>query len=91
MKLICLYITRFLLSHKFYLSGFFDENGTMNTALSQNLWENNFSPKKDKVQVDIVPGFDTPADLEKIIAMGFRVGFIMGLQHLDRLLLTLKK
>ncbi len=71
--------------------GFCDENGTMNPAFPQNLWENNFIPKGNKVQVDMILTFDTLADLEKTIEMGFKEGMTLGLEQLDKLLSTLKK
>lgn len=71
--------------------GFCDENGTMDLSFPQNLWENNFIPIANKVQVDMLLTFDTLSDLEKIIGMGFKDGFTMGLQQLDELLLTLKR
>lgn len=71
--------------------GFCDENGTMNPAFPQNLWKNSFIPKENKVQVDITLTFDTLADLEKTIEMGFKEGFTMGLNQLDELLLRLNK
>lgn len=70
--------------------GFCHENGTMDSTFPQNLWENNFSSKEDKAQVDVILTFDTLTDLEKIMKMGFKEGFTMGLQNLDELLLTLK-
>ena len=70
--------------------GFCDENGTMNPAFPQNLWENNFNPKGSKVEVDILFTFDTVADLEQTIEMNFKEGFSLGLQQLDELLLKLK-
>lgn len=70
--------------------GFCDENGTMNPALPQNLWENSFSPKNDKVQVDMLLTFDTLADLEKTLDMGFKEGMTTDLYQLDELLLRLK-
>ncbi len=71
--------------------GFCDENGTMNTGFPQNLAENRFTAKGDKAQVDILLTFDTLADLETTIAMGFKEGFTMGLNQLDGLLAKLKK
>ena len=71
--------------------GFCDENGTINPTLPQNLWENNFTPKENKVQVDILLTYDTLADLEKEIEMGFKEGMTVDFQQLDELLLTLKK
>jgi len=69
--------------------GFCDENGTMNPAFPQNLWESNFYAKGNKVQVDIQFTFDSLTDLEQTIAMNFKDGFTIGLQQLDELLLTL--
>lgn len=70
--------------------GFCDENGTMNTAYPQNLWETLFSDTGSRVRVDITLTFDQLADLEQTIAMGFREGFTTGLNQLDDLLLTLE-
>jgi len=69
--------------------GFCDENGTINPEFPQNLWENSFIPKNNKVQVDILLTYDTLADLEKEIAMGFKEGMTIDFQQLDELLLTL--
>ncbi|SEL58472.1 SRPBCC family protein [Parapedobacter koreensis] len=71
--------------------GFSDENGTMNPALPQNLWENNFTPKNNKVQVDMLLTYDTLDDLEKELAMGFKEGMTIDFQQLDELLLTFQK
>lgn len=71
--------------------GFCDENGIMNPAFPQNLWENNFIPKEDRVQVDMILTFDTHADLETTIEMGFKEGMTMGLEQLDELLSSLQK
>lgn len=71
--------------------GFCDENGTMNPAFPQNLWENNFIPKENKVQVDMLLTFDTLDDLQTTIDMGFKEGMTKGLEQLDELLSTLKK
>ena len=71
--------------------GFSDENGTINPAFPQNLWENNFIPKDNKVQVNMILTFDTLADLEMTIEMGFKEGMTIDFQQLDELLLILKK
>lgn len=71
--------------------GFCDENGIMNPAFPQNLWENTFSPKQNRVQVDMVLTFDSLTDLEKIIEMGFKEGITTGFLQLDELLPALKK
>lgn len=71
--------------------GFSDESGVLNPALPQNLWENKFSPGDDKVRVDMLLTYDSLADLEKEIEMGFKEGMIIDFQQLDELLATFKK
>lgn len=71
--------------------GLSDENGVLNPDFPQNLWENNFTQKNDKVTVDMLLTYDSLADLEAEIEMGFKEGFTMGLNQLDELLLTLAK
>ena len=70
---------------------FCDENGNINTDFSRMLWENIFSETSDLTTVNITISVDTFETLEKIMAMGFKEGFTMGLNQLDELLLTLKK
>ncbi|HEY0668143.1 MAG TPA: SRPBCC domain-containing protein [Sphingobacteriaceae bacterium] len=69
--------------------GFCDENGNMNTAFPQNIWENNFYAKGSTTEVDMLLTFDALSDLEKTIEMNFKEGFTLGLQQLDELLLKL--
>jgi len=71
--------------------GISDENGVLNPAFPQNLWENTFVPVDHKVRVDMILTYDTLADLEKEIEMGFREGMTVDFQQLDQLLSTLKK
>ncbi|WP_257658761.1 SRPBCC family protein [Parapedobacter lycopersici] len=68
-----------------------DENGTMTSMLPQNLWENNFIPQETNVLVDMLLTYDSLADLEKEIEMGFKEGMTIDFQQLDDLLATLKK
>ncbi|WP_057936068.1 SRPBCC family protein [Algoriphagus resistens] len=68
--------------------GFCDESGTINPAFPQNLWENNFTPKDNKVRVDMLLTYDTLDDLEKEIEMGFKEGMTIDFQQLDKLLRT---
>ena len=69
--------------------GFCDEQGRMNTAMPQNNWKNEFTENGDSTLVDVTLTFDNLADLEKLIEMGFKEGFTMGMQNLDELLKTL--
>ncbi len=70
--------------------GFCDEHGTMNPEFPQNLSENSFSQKGNRVQVDMLLTFDTLADLETTLAMGFKEGMTTDFNQLDELLLQLK-
>lgn len=82
-----------IVKEKYFSSkgGFCDENGTINPAFPQNLWENEFTPEDRKVRVDILLTYDTLADLEQEIEMGFKEGMTVDFQQLDELLSTLKK
>ncbi len=71
--------------------GFSDENGNLNTAFPQNVWENTFISKENKVQVDILLSYDSLADLEKEIEMGFKEGMTIDFEQLDELLAALQK
>lgn len=71
--------------------GFSDENGTINPAFPQNVWENNFIPVDNKVKVDMILTYDSLADLEKELEMGFKEGMTIDFDQLDELLLTFKK
>ncbi len=73
------------------LDAFCDEEGNINTAFSRMQWHNIFSEANNHTTVNITISVDTLETLEKIIAMGFKEGFTMGLDQLDSLLATLKK
>lgn len=70
--------------------GFSDENGMMNPDFPQNLWESSFSQQNELTVVTIQLTFDKLEDLEKTIEMGFKEGFTLGLEQLDKLLITIK-
>jgi uncharacterized protein YndB with AHSA1/START domain len=72
------------------LDAFCDENGTINTAFPRMLWNNVFSEKGDLTVVDVTITYESLADLEKILELGFKEGFTMCMQNLDELLPTLK-
>lgn len=73
------------------LDAFCDEAGTLNPDFSRMHWENVFSNSKSGTVVNITITVDTFETLEKIIEMGFKEGFTMGLNQLESLLPTLKK
>jgi uncharacterized protein YndB with AHSA1/START domain len=72
------------------LDAFCDEAGNINTAFSRMHWNNGFEQTGENTTVTIVITMDTLETLEKIMAMGFKEGFTMGLQQLENLLRTLK-
>lgn len=73
------------------LDAFCDENGVINTTMPRTEWTNIFTEESDKTLVNISAKYNSLADLEMVIQMGFKEGFTMGLNQLDVLLLNLKK
>ena len=70
------------------LDAFCDENGTVNTELPRTLWRNEFEEQEEKTLVTITAKYDSLADLEKIIGMGFKEGFAMAMENLDQYIET---
>lgn len=65
---------------------FTDADGNIIAEMPQSDWMNRFTSNGDHTLVDITITHDKLEDLEKIIAMGFKEGFTMGLGNLDELL-----
>lgn len=65
---------------------FTDENGVANSDIAGALWTTAFSETGSATTVDIELNFKTVADLEKIIEMGFKEGFMLALDNLDNVL-----
>lgn len=72
------------------LDAFCDENGVTNVTMPRTEWTNTFVEENGKTLVTIEAKYNTLADLEQVIAMGFQEGFTMGLNQLDALLASLK-
>lgn len=70
---------------------FADENAIADNTKPRVHWRNRFSTEGERTLVDIVLSFESMDDLEKLMEMGFKEGFTMGLGNLDQLLPTLKK
>ncbi len=68
------------------LDGFSDSEGKLLPDFPQNHWDTHFKEKSNSTQVDIKLTFNSLSDLEKIIEMGFKEGFIAALENLDELL-----
>lgn len=67
------------------LDAFCDENGKLNVDFPRSLWSNTFTEQSaNTTLVDIVISYNSLADLEKIIELGFKEGFTMALGNLDR-------
>lgn len=66
------------------LDAFCDEAGTVNESFPRSLWTNTFTSNGDSTTVNIVIAYDSLADLESIIQLGFKEGFTMALSNLDQ-------
>jgi uncharacterized protein YndB with AHSA1/START domain len=71
--------------HKSYsgLDAFCDELGTINDTFPRTLWTNTFEENGETTVVNIVAKYNSLADLEQVISMGFQEGFSMALGNLD--------
>ena len=66
------------------LDAFCNEKGEVNKELPQTLWTNTFNDQGETTLVTITARYDSLADLENIIALGFKEGFTMALKNLDQ-------
>lgn len=69
---------------------FCDEKGNINKEFPIMQWECKFisTPNGTKVSVDVT--FESEADLEKIVEMGFKEGFAAAHNNLDEVLASLR-
>jgi uncharacterized protein YndB with AHSA1/START domain len=67
-------------------NAFCDENGIRNNDLPVMHWKNTFSKSGDGSKVEVEITFATEADLDQIVAMGFKEGFAAAHRNLDELL-----
>jgi len=65
---------------------FCDENANLNPDLPSNVWRNEFKAEGDATDVLVTLTFVSVDDMKKIIEMGFKEGFTMGLDQLEELL-----
>lgn len=66
------------------LDAFCDEEGNVNPDFPRSHWTNRFTENEDITTVSIVIAYQSLADLEKIVELGFKEGFTMALQNLDQ-------
>lgn len=67
------------------LDSFCDEHGNINQAFPISSWFVSFNENSGSTIVNIEVAYNELSDLEKIIEMGFREGFIAALENLDAL------
>lgn len=66
------------------IDAFCDEDGNMNLDFPRSTWSNTFIDKGESTLVDISIQYQSLADLEKIVELGFKEGFTMALGNLDQ-------
>ncbi|MGN6492603.1 MAG: SRPBCC family protein [Agriterribacter sp.] len=74
-------------THIEFKDAFTDKDENINPDLPGSKWSLEFREKEGITSVNIVIRHKTLSDLEAIIAMGFKEGFTMTLDHLEKLLL----
>lgn len=74
-----------------WLSSFTDKDENINAELPTSEWKLNFSEQNGMTKVRIVIKNKTLADIEMMIQMGFKEGFTMTLNELEKVLSTVHK
>ncbi|MGN6438724.1 MAG: SRPBCC family protein [Agriterribacter sp.] len=74
-------------THVEFKDAFTDKDENINPDLPASKWSLEFREKEGVTSVSIIIKHRTLSDLEAIIAMGFKEGFSMTLDHLEKLLL----
>lgn len=65
---------------------FLHENGTRNNELPGMHWHVQFNESGSGTEVKVLITFDSEEDLQRIVEMGFEVGFTAALENLDQYL-----
>lgn len=68
-----------------YLDAFSDSEGNLNTDFPRSDWNVSFSEQDGSTFVDISIKHKNLADLEAIIQMGFKEGFTIAMEGLDKI------
>jgi uncharacterized protein YndB with AHSA1/START domain len=74
-----------------WTSHFADKDQNINQEFPSSEWELNFSQQNQTTTVKIAIKHQTLADIEMHIQMGFKEGFTMTLNELEKLVTTIKK
>jgi len=77
-----------IVSNKSYVEddAFCDENGNINNNFPVMHWKIEFSKTSTGTKVEVEITYDSPADMEKILELGFKEGFSSAHTNLDELL-----
>lgn len=67
-------------------SAFADEGGNKMAGFPNMYWKNEFTATATGTTITVEMSFDSEAELEQIVGMGFKEGFTMALGNLDELL-----
>lgn len=70
-----------------FIDAFCDNQGSINKEFSRSDWNVDFIANDDTTLVEIAIKHENLSDLEKIIEMGFKEGFIMALENLDEIIM----
>jgi uncharacterized protein YndB with AHSA1/START domain len=73
-----------------FIDAFADQDENINTSLPSSKWNLDFEEANELTKVRIVIYHNSLTDLEQIIQMGFKEGFTMTLNDLEKLLISLK-
>lgn len=68
-----------------YLDAFSDAEGNLNTGFPRSDWNVTFSEQGSSTIVDVAIKHENLSDLEKIIEMGFKEGFTIAMEGLDKI------
>ncbi|WPO77040.1 SRPBCC domain-containing protein [Flavobacterium sp. KACC 22761] len=74
-----------------YLDAFSDSEGNLNKEFPRSDWNVNFSEQEGSTFVDIAIKHEKLSDLEMIIQMGFKEGFTIAMEGLDKIFEERKK
>jgi len=69
-----------------YYDAFCDEKGNIKNDFPRTLWNCQFSSTGSGTKVEVELNFDSEADLQKLVDMGFKEGFAMAHSNLDEIL-----
>ena len=68
-----------------YLDAFCDNEGNLNNEFPRSDWNVTFNEQNGSTFVDIEIKHEKLSDLEKIIELGFKEGFTMAMEGLDKI------